>query len=67
MWGAPAPAPAIPAGQSSFFNTSDVWGSSNAAAANPSQDLFGAFGGSTTSAPPPKKDDAFGDIWGGFK
>lgn len=79
-WGAPAPAPVqsnvwatpaasatVPAAQSSFFNTSDVWGSSNTTAANPSQDPFGAFGGPAASAPPPKKDDAFGDIWGGFK
>ncbi|RXW15083.1 hypothetical protein EST38_g10771 [Candolleomyces aberdarensis] len=67
VWGATAPASAIPAAQSSFFNTSDVWGSSNTAAANPSQDLFGGFGGATPSAPAAKKDDAFGDIWGGFK
>ncbi|TFK38632.1 hypothetical protein BDQ12DRAFT_630382 [Crucibulum laeve] len=51
--------------QTSLFNTSDVWGSS-APAPPAGQDLFGSSFTSTSSTVP-KKDDAFGDIWGGFK
>jgi len=57
VWGAPAAQPAQQ--QQSLFTTSDVWGSSSATAGG---DLF------TSSLPAAqKKDDAFGDIWGGFK
>lgn len=47
--------------QQSLFTTSDVWGGSNATTGN---------GGDLFASPLPgmqKKDDAFGDIWGGFK
>lgn len=71
-WNAPAPAqpqsnlwgqpqvqspPQQPQG-AGMFNTNDVWAASGAGGA-----AGGAFGGSSTQ----KKDDAFGDIWGGFK
>jgi len=47
--------------QQSLFTTSDVWGSTGGAGGGPTGDLFGASAGAQ------KKDDAFGDIWGGFK
>ncbi|KAI0358870.1 ArfGap-domain-containing protein [Trametes cingulata] len=79
MWGAssgwnaaPTAAPAqpniwassgTPAQQQSLFSTSDVWSTpaTNTAAAGTTG--AGMFGSSGTQ----KKDDAFGDIWGGFK
>jgi len=79
-WGAPAQ-PVVPAmsnanvwassGTSaapttnSLFDTSDVWKSSGSGT-GASQDLFGGFS-AAPAAPAQKKDDAFGDIWGGFK
>ncbi|KAH9949468.1 hypothetical protein B0H21DRAFT_688323 [Amylocystis lapponica] len=62
LWGSPAVQPAVPQ-QQSLFTTSDVWGASNGATA-------GASGGDLFGSPltgMQKKDDAFGDIWGGFK
>lgn len=63
LWGSPAAQPAIQQ-QQNFFTTSDVWGAPTGAGAGASAsgDLF-------RSAVPAmqKKDDAFGDIWGGFK
>ncbi|EED82874.1 predicted protein [Postia placenta Mad-698-R] len=59
IWGAPAAQPAVQ--QQSLFTTSDVWGSSGGASTG-GNEIFGS--------PLPgmqKKDDAFGDIWGGFK
>ncbi|KAE9398631.1 ArfGap-domain-containing protein [Gymnopus androsaceus JB14] len=55
VWGSPAAA-AIPQQQQPnlFASGSDIWG-----------DLFGSF--STAAPVQQKKDDAFGDIWGGFK
>ena len=44
--------------QQSLFSTSDVWSTPATTATTAS-----AFGG----APAQKKDDAFGDLWGGFK
>ncbi|KAJ3811786.1 hypothetical protein F5876DRAFT_88133 [Lentinula aff. lateritia] len=68
VWGASA-APAVPQQQfNPYASSNDIWGSSSTVASvatGGSQDLFGSF--STASAPVPKKDDAFGDIWGGFK
>ncbi|KAJ3927750.1 MAG: ArfGap-domain-containing protein [Lentinula lateritia] len=68
VWGASV-APAVPQQQFNLYASSnDIWGSSSTVApvaTGGSQDLFGSF--STASAPVPKKDDAFGDIWGGFK
>lgn len=59
VWGAPAP---VQQQQQSLFNTSDVWASTPAlgSGAAGGTDLFG-------SSLPAKKDDAFGDLWGGFK
>ena len=64
LWGNPAAQQTIPQ-QQSLFTTSDVWGapaSNGVGAGGAGGDLFG-------SAVPAmqKKDDAFGDIWGGFK
>lgn len=60
LWANPAVQP-VAQQQQSLFTTSDVWGSSGGAAAS-GGDLFGS------SLPAmQKKDDAFGDIWGGFK
>ncbi|KAI0683329.1 hypothetical protein BC835DRAFT_1515779 [Cytidiella melzeri] len=58
LWGAPVANP--PAQQQNLFNTNDIWASSGTAA-TAGGDLFGS------SALPQKKDDAFGDLWGGFK
>ncbi|KAK7064859.1 Arf-GAP domain-containing protein [Favolaschia claudopus] len=63
LWGAPAqqqsPFGSVP-------DTNNVWGgmvSAGGGSGNGNGDLF-----STPAAPPPqKKDDAFGDLWGGFK
>ncbi|EMD41505.1 hypothetical protein CERSUDRAFT_110062 [Gelatoporia subvermispora B] len=62
VWGASVPAPSVPAQQQqqSLFSTSDVWGSPAPAAGG--GDLFGS-----SLSGMQKKDDAFGDIWGGFK
>ncbi|KAF9524664.1 hypothetical protein CPB83DRAFT_601110 [Crepidotus variabilis] len=48
--------------QTNLFDTNSVWGGTASTGAGASQDLF-----STPTAPVQKKDDAFGDIWGGFK
>ncbi|KAF5361670.1 hypothetical protein D9758_007291 [Tetrapyrgos nigripes] len=57
-----------------FASGNDIWGNSSsgmgAMGSGGSQDLFGSFassGAGTTSPAAQKKDDAFGDIWGGFK
>lgn len=52
IWGAPAPA-----SQQSLFSTSDVWGA-------PAHGTTGTTAASTTAQ---KNNDAFGDLWGGFK
>ncbi|KAJ3997093.1 hypothetical protein F5050DRAFT_1570080 [Lentinula boryana] len=73
VWGAPA-AVGVPQQQPQsqqpnlFASGNDVWGSSSTTvpvASGGSQDLFGSF--STVAPAQSKKDDAFGDIWGGFK
>ncbi|KAJ7259622.1 hypothetical protein C8J57DRAFT_1720232 [Mycena rebaudengoi] len=58
QWGAPTVT-----GMGGLTNTAAVWG----AAASPplAADPFGAFGQPQAQAQ--KKDDAFGDLWGGFK
>ncbi|OCH94214.1 ArfGap-domain-containing protein [Obba rivulosa] len=66
QWGTPAPvsSPTATQQQQGLFATSDVWGSPAPASDGGlgSGDLFGS------SLPTmQKKDDAFGDIWGGFK
>lgn len=63
IWGTPA---AVPQQQQSLFSN-DVWGSAGttATAAGGGGDLFGSFTSGTPSVQ--KKDDAFDDIWGGFK
>ena len=72
-WNAPAAAPAQPdiwgtpgggigagaGAQQSLFSTSDVWSTPAATTAT----TAGGFGGAAAQ----KKDDAFGDLWGGFK
>jgi len=68
VWGAPPPPPSIPQQQMNMFNTNAVWGAPTpAVAAVPASgaDLFGSFPTPTQHAQ--QKDDAFGDIWGGFK
>jgi len=67
VWGAPAAAaPSIPQQQINMFNTNAVWGAPTPAAVPASgTDLFGSFPTQTQHAQ--QKDDAFGDIWGGFK
>ncbi|KZP30322.1 ArfGap-domain-containing protein [Athelia psychrophila] len=73
-WSAPAPAapaqanlwgtPAAP--QPDMFGANnDIWGANPGAAAG-GANIWGA-GGATQQQPQQKKDDAFGDIWGGFK
>ncbi|KZT09023.1 ArfGap-domain-containing protein [Laetiporus sulphureus 93-53] len=57
IWSSPASQPAM--SQQSLFTTSDVWGSSGGGTA--------AEGHMFSSSVKQKKDDAFGDIWGGFK
>ena len=63
MWGAQPQAQALQqqSQMGGMFNTNDVWGTPAAA---PGGDQ--AFGGFVSQAPQ-KKDDAFGDLWGGFK
>ncbi|KAJ7171687.1 hypothetical protein C8R43DRAFT_979062 [Mycena crocata] len=71
LWGAPSP----PAQQTPFgatqqtpfaaADTNNVWGGMVSAGPAASADLFSTpFG---QSQPAQKKDDAFGDLWGGFK
>lgn len=68
LWGASQPAQ-VPHQQQQpqgggMFNTNDIWASSGTTnTAGGGVDLFGSSTASTTQ----KKDDAFGDIWGGFK
>ena len=63
LWGASSPAASQPVSQQSLFNTNDIWASSGSGAASGGGggDLFGGSVGQQ------KKDDAFGDLWGGFK
>lgn len=65
LWGAPAQAQAPAAGGTGMFNTNDVWatGGASTGAAGGGADLFGSSALGTAQ----KKDDAFGDLWGGFK
>jgi len=68
VWGAPtAAAPSIPQQQMNMFNTNAVWGAPTPPAAAPATgaELFGSLSTHTQHAQ--QKDDAFGDIWGGFK
>ncbi|KAJ4485338.1 hypothetical protein J3R30DRAFT_3654838 [Lentinula aciculospora] len=75
VWGAPATAAISQQQQQQqsqqlnlFASSNDIWGSSSTAASvtpGGNHDLFGSF--STVAPVQPKKDDAFGDIWGGFK
>ncbi|KIK66037.1 hypothetical protein GYMLUDRAFT_218846 [Collybiopsis luxurians FD-317 M1] len=52
-----------------FASSGNIWGNSSTtmapAAPGASQDLFGSFSSATPAQK--KQDDAFGDIWGGFK
>ncbi len=62
IWGTPGMGVGTGAGagaQQSLFSTSDVWGAPTGTTATTAS----GFGG----APAQKKDDAFGDLWGGFK
>lgn len=59
VWANTASPPAQPQ-QQSLFNTSDVWASAGGTTNTAGGDLFG-------SSLPAKKEDAFGDLWGGFK
>ncbi|PCH33158.1 ArfGap-domain-containing protein [Wolfiporia cocos MD-104 SS10] len=61
IWGTPAAQPAV-SQQQSLFNTSDVWSSSGTTTG-----AGGSLFGSSLTSGTQKKDDAFGDIWGGFK
>ncbi|THV01235.1 ArfGap-domain-containing protein [Dendrothele bispora CBS 962.96] len=71
VWGAPAPVQQQQQQQAQpnlFASSNDVWGNSGTGATTMgggSQDPFGSFSSGAPAAP--KKDDAFGDIWGGFK
>lgn len=59
-----------PAMGGGLFETQNVWGSSAGnGAANGGVGGMDLFGGSSTNGQQPaqKKDDAFGDLWGGFK
>ncbi|KAI0762472.1 hypothetical protein C8Q74DRAFT_1220433 [Fomes fomentarius] len=53
IWGTPAPT-----SQQSLFSTSDVWGA-------PAHGTTGTTAAASTTAQ--KNNDAFGDLWGGFK
>jgi len=57
--GAPTQAP------NSMYASQNIWGASAQPAVQP--DLFGSFGTAAPAQPAAKKDDAFGDLWGGFK
>lgn len=61
-------APGTTVQQQSLFSSNDVWGSTstNGTAAGGADELFGSFA-STTTPSVQKKEDAFDDIWGGFK
>ncbi|PIL30779.1 hypothetical protein GSI_06947 [Ganoderma sinense ZZ0214-1] len=62
IWSTPSMGVGAGAGagaQQNLFSTSDVWSTPAATTAT----TAGGFGG----APAQKKDDAFGDLWGGFK
>ncbi|KAI1790493.1 ArfGap-domain-containing protein [Ganoderma leucocontextum] len=60
IWGPPSMGVGAGAGaQPSLFSTSDVW-STPAATTTTTASAFGGAGAQ-------KKDDAFGDLWGGFK
>ncbi|KAB5593530.1 hypothetical protein CTheo_2996 [Ceratobasidium theobromae] len=83
IWGNFGSAPQQPAPSNSLFGTQDPWGNQPAkapAAADPFGNVWGApatgastgagtdlFGQQFSAAPAAKKDDAFGDLWGGFK
>ncbi|KAJ6614875.1 hypothetical protein B0H10DRAFT_2042990 [Mycena sp. CBHHK59/15] len=63
LWGAPSPAQQTAPFGFAVTNTNNVWGNSGAGSTG-TVDMF-----STPFAQPAqeKKDDAFGDLWGGFK
>ncbi|EIN13278.1 ArfGap-domain-containing protein [Punctularia strigosozonata HHB-11173 SS5] len=58
VWGVQ---PQQPAANNFMASTNDIWGGSSSGGA----DLFGSA--PAAPAPAKKQDDAFGDIWGGFK
>ncbi|KAJ7037352.1 hypothetical protein C8F04DRAFT_1092165 [Mycena alexandri] len=63
LWGAPSPPVQQP---NAFADANNVWGgmvSASSGAGGGGLDLFGA----PAAQQPQKKDDAFGDLWGGFK
>ncbi|KAI0761159.1 hypothetical protein BD413DRAFT_607240 [Trametes elegans] len=69
IWASAGPVSAgVPAQQQSLFSTSDVWSTPAAgpASAGVGGGLFGASSAGTTTTVQ-KNDDAFGDLWGGFK
>jgi len=62
LWGGVQPQAQVPQ-QQAGFNTNDIWASGGASTGGAGGvDLFGSSVQTTQ-----KKDDAFGDIWGGFK
>jgi stromal membrane-associated protein len=65
LWGNPTPT-SVQVRQPTAFNGGNVWASSAPAtmATGNGEELFGVF---TSSPASQKKDDAFGDLWGGFK
>ncbi|KAJ1310709.1 hypothetical protein OPQ81_009233 [Rhizoctonia solani] len=80
-WGGFGSAPQQPTQSNSLFGAQDPWASQTTTAPAAPADPFGnVWGGSATNntgantfsqpfsaAPAAKKDDAFGDLWGGFK
>ncbi|KAJ7151725.1 hypothetical protein C8R46DRAFT_1166560 [Mycena filopes] len=65
LWGAPSPP--VQQQPNAFADTNNVWGGmvSASSGGGGGMDLFGAPAAGQAQAP--KKDDAFGDLWGGFK
>ncbi|KAJ7356576.1 hypothetical protein DFH08DRAFT_849399 [Mycena albidolilacea] len=61
LWGAPAPQQQQPQ-FGAVADTNNVWGGMVSAGSGGSTDLF-----ASAPAQQQKKDDAFGDLWGGFK
>ncbi|TDL22285.1 ArfGap-domain-containing protein [Rickenella mellea] len=76
VWGSAAtsgqPSQTQSANGQSLYETSSIWGapatSSNIGGQNTmTSNLFASPFSTTPAAAPQKKDDAFGDLWGGFK
>ncbi|KAH8101548.1 hypothetical protein BXZ70DRAFT_933821 [Cristinia sonorae] len=65
LWGSAQPQVAQQQQPQQMFNTNDIWASNGGAGAGGSggPDLFGSSSLGNTQ----KKNDAFGDLWGGFK